>query len=41
LPSWNIYLLRASPAKLVGIVDAPDTDAAIKEEIKTHRVSNG
>jgi hypothetical protein len=34
LPSWNIYVLRATPAKFVGIVEAPDADAAIEEAIK-------
>jgi hypothetical protein len=34
LPSWNIYLLRATPAKHLGIVEAADADAAIKKAIE-------
>ena len=34
LPSWNIYILRATPAKFVGIVEAADADAAIKKAVE-------
>jgi hypothetical protein len=40
LPSWNIYVLRAMPAKFVGIVDAADADAAIDEAIKEFEIKD-
>jgi hypothetical protein len=38
LPSWNIYVLRASPARFVGVVEAADADAAIEEAIKEFQI---
>jgi hypothetical protein len=37
---WSIYLLRASPAKFVGVVDAPDADAAIEKAIKEFEIKD-
>jgi hypothetical protein len=34
LPKWNIYVVRSTPAKHLGIVEARDADAAIEEAIK-------
>ncbi len=34
LPSWNIYVIRSTPAKFVGIVEAADADAAIKKAME-------
>jgi hypothetical protein len=37
LPSWNI---RSTPAKPVGIVEAPDADAPIEEAIKEFEIKD-
>jgi hypothetical protein len=37
MPRWSIYAATGTPAKLLGTVEAPDADAAIKiaiEELK-------
>ena len=31
---WEVIRLKASPASFIGLVDAPDEDAAIKLAIK-------
>jgi len=36
--SWAIYVLRASPAMLVGIVGAPDAETARAKAIKTYAI---
>jgi len=40
LPSWSIYILRATPAKFVGIVEVADADAAIEEAIKEFEIKD-
>jgi len=35
---WRVSLLKATPAKLIGYVDAPDADTALKEAIKEYEV---
>jgi hypothetical protein len=37
-PSWNIYILRSSPAKFVGLVEAVDVDAAIEKAIREFEI---
>ncbi len=37
--SWAVYHIRGTPAKLVGIVHAPDAESAIKAAIEEYKVA--
>jgi len=36
--SWSVWHLRSTPARLVGIVEAPDADSAIQQAIELYSV---
>ena len=36
--SWAVYHIRGTPAKLIGIIDAPDKETAIKRAIEEYNV---
>jgi len=36
--SWAVYHIRGTPAKLIGIIDAPDKETAIKTAIEEYNV---
>jgi len=36
--SWSVYHITGTPAKLVGIVEAPDAETAIARVIKEYHV---
>jgi hypothetical protein len=40
LYDWRITRIRATPAALIGYVEAPDADQAIKEAIAKYEISN-
>ena len=35
---WVVYDIKRTPAKLVGFIDAPDEQTAIKAVIKEYRI---
>jgi hypothetical protein len=37
---WRITRIRASPAALIGYVEAPDQEQAIKAAIREYRITN-
>jgi hypothetical protein len=40
LYEWRITRIRSSPAALIGYVQAPDVEQAIKEAIAKYEISN-
>ena len=39
--SWSVYHLKSTPAKLVGIVDAPDAETAIARALAVSHIGGG
>jgi hypothetical protein len=39
-PRWDIYLVRSTPAQLLGTVEAPNADAAIETAIQEFDVND-
>jgi len=40
-PRWQIVRLKATPARFIGLVDAPDEESAIKAAIKGFEIPPG
>jgi hypothetical protein len=40
-PRWDIYLVRSTPAELLGTVEAPNADAAIEAAVRAQRQLRG
>jgi hypothetical protein len=40
MPSWRIHRIRKTPAAFIGIVEAPDEDAAIQAAIREFRIKD-
>jgi hypothetical protein len=38
--SWRIHRIRSTPAAYIGIVEAPDEEAAIQAAIEKFKVTN-
>ena len=36
--SWAVYHIKGTPAKLIGIIDAPDKETAIKRASEEYNV---
>ena len=39
-PRWDIYLVRSTPAQLLGAVEAPNADAAIEAAVRVFSVNH-
>jgi hypothetical protein len=40
LPTWAIVRLKGTPAAIIGHVEAPDADSAIKEAIRRFNITD-
>jgi hypothetical protein len=40
-PRWDIYLVRSTPAQLLGRVEAPNADAAIEAAVRAFGINDG
>jgi hypothetical protein len=40
LPNWRISLIKATPAKVIGYVEAPDAESAIKKAIEEFKITD-
>jgi hypothetical protein len=39
MPSWRISLIKATPAAIVGYVEAPDAESAIAKAIEEFKIT--
>jgi hypothetical protein len=40
MPSWRISLIKATPAAIVGYVEAPNAEAAIAKAIEEFKITD-
>jgi hypothetical protein len=40
MPSWRISLIKATPAKVIGHVEAPDAESAIAKAIEEFKITD-
>jgi hypothetical protein len=40
MPSWRISMIKATPAVIIGYVEAPDAESAIKKAIEEFKITD-